>query len=94
MGVVGILEIDLHIYEAQSLKERRFVLRSLKDLIREHHNASVAEVGGGDTWQRAQLLVAVAGIDRTSVQNVLDAIQRRIDTEHRVNVLDRMVSWV
>lgn len=93
MGVVGILELDLHIFEAQSLKERRFVLRSLKDSIRKHHNASVAEVGGGDKWQRAELLVSVAGIDQTSVRQTLDRILKRVDSDHRVEVLEKNFSW-
>lgn len=91
--MVGILELDLHVYEAQSLKERRHVLRSLKDWIREHHNASVAEVGGGDTWQRAELLIAVAGPGNSDVERTLDLILRKVDDDHRVNVLDRSRSW-
>lgn len=93
MGLVGILELDLHIYEAQSLKERRFVLRSLKDWIRQHHNASVAEVGGGDSWQRAELLIAVAGSNQSVIERTLDLILQRVDEDHRVQVLEYEVSW-
>jgi len=43
--VVGVLQIELEIPEAQSLKDKRRVIKSLKDRIANAHNVSIAELG-------------------------------------------------
>lgn len=66
MGIiVGLCTIELFIPESQSLKDKRQVLLSLKDRLREKFNLSVAEVDGQDLWQKAVLgLVCVANEGR------------------------------
>ena len=53
--VLGVLTIELFIWESQSLKDKRQVLHSLKDRLRGKFNVSVAEVDGQDLWQKAVL---------------------------------------
>ena len=63
--VVGLCTVELFIPESQSLKDKRQVLLSLKDRLREKFNLSVAEVDGQDLWQKAVLgLVCVANEGR------------------------------
>ena len=50
---VGLLTLELHIAEAQSLKDKRQVLRSLKDRLRAKFNVAVAELDFEDKWQRS-----------------------------------------
>ena len=66
MGIiVGLCTVELFIPESQSLKDKRQVLLSLKDRLREKFNLSVAEVDGQDLWQKAILgLVCVANEGR------------------------------
>lgn len=72
---IGLLRLELRIEHAHSLKDRRQVVRSLKDRLRHRFNVSVAEVGGQDTWQRASLsIVAVSG-DRAYVEEALHAVE-------------------
>ncbi|HRX87135.1 MAG TPA: DUF503 domain-containing protein, partial [Phycisphaerae bacterium] len=52
---VGVLTIELALYEAASLKDKRRVLKSLKDRMRAQFNAAVAEVDNQDARQRATL---------------------------------------
>ena len=47
---LGVLTVSIHIPNAQSLKEKRFVLKSLKDKLRRNFNVSVAELDGQDKW--------------------------------------------
>jgi hypothetical protein len=56
---VGVVRVELHIPASTSLKDKRSVVRSLKDRIRERASAAVAEVDHQDLWQRAALGVAV-----------------------------------
>jgi len=60
-GFVVVIEARIHVEQSGSLKSKRKVVRSLKDAVRKRFGASVAEVGGHDTWQRSTLLIAIAG---------------------------------
>ena len=67
--VVGLCTIELFIPESQSLKDKRQVLLSLKDRLRDKFNLSVAEVDGQDLWQKAVLgLACVANEGRYANQ--------------------------
>ena len=57
---VGLLTLELHIPDAQSLKDKRQVLRSLKDRLRRDFNVAVAELEHHDTWQRSVVGVVSA----------------------------------
>jgi uncharacterized protein YlxP (DUF503 family) len=69
--VVGLLRLELHLSEAQSLKDKRAVLKSLKDRLHGKFNVAVAEVDMNELWQRACLGVAALGSDRRHVSGVL-----------------------
>ncbi len=71
---VGTLRIRLVIRGARSLKDKRRVVKSLKDRIRNKFNASVAEVGALDDYRSALLGVAVVANDRAYVNSVLSQI--------------------
>jgi uncharacterized protein YlxP (DUF503 family) len=68
---VALLELDLHIPYAQSLKDKRMAVRSLKDRLRKRFNVSVAEVNHQDLWQRAGVGVVSVGPDATYLENQL-----------------------
>ena len=68
---VGLLEIDLHIPYAQSLKDKRMAVRSVKDRLRKRFNVSVAEVNHQELWQRAGLGVVSVGPDATYLEQQL-----------------------
>jgi len=50
---VGLLTLEIHILDAHSLKDKRQVLRSLKERLRGRFNVAIAELDGQDSWQRA-----------------------------------------
>ena len=73
MGIiVGLCTVELFIPESQSLKDKRQVLLSLKDRLREKFNLSVAEVDGQDLWQKAVLGLACVADEGRYVTQVLD----------------------
>ena len=71
---IGILTIRLSIREAHSLKEKRRIIKSLKDRLHNTFNASVAEVDAQDAHQTAVLGVSVVGTDGRFVNSVLSKI--------------------
>ncbi len=72
---IGKLTLELSIPHAQSLKDRRQVVRSLKDKLRHSFNAAVAEANeGGPVWNQATLWVAVVSSSTQSIQQHLSSI--------------------
>jgi len=85
---VGIVRIELHLPASRSLKDKRSVLRALKDRIRSRVRASVAEVEHQDLWQRATLGAAVVSGDHGEVGRMLQSIRKLVDAVHEAEVLD------
>jgi uncharacterized protein len=69
--IVGTLKIRLVLRESHSLKDKRRVLKSLKDTLSNKFNISVAETDEQDVWQTAEIGVAAVGSDGPFVQSVL-----------------------
>ncbi len=78
---------DLSLRECNSLKDKRRVVKSLKDRIRTRFNVSVAETAYQDVWTRAQLSVALVTTDGASVDSILAKLDQFIEGEHRVVIL-------
>ncbi|HUS28424.1 MAG TPA: DUF503 domain-containing protein [Kofleriaceae bacterium] len=73
---VGVAKLSLVIGDAHSLKEKRMVLRRIKDRVRERLHVTVNEVGELDSWQRAELGCAVVSGDRTKALELIDDVVR------------------
>jgi uncharacterized protein YlxP (DUF503 family) len=86
--VIGLCRVSLHIPESGSLKAKRFVLRRLKDRLRNKFNVSVAEVDDLDLWQRSTLAVAVVARDRHFANQVISNVVGLIESEPNVSVID------
>ena len=72
--IVGTLRLRLVLRESHSLKDKRRVLRSLKDTLANKFNIAVAETAEQDVWQSAELGVATVGADAPFVQSVLSNV--------------------
>ncbi len=73
---VGIAKLALLIGDAHSLKDKRMVLRRIKDRVRERVHVAMNEVGERDVWQRAELGCAVASADRGKALALIDEVVR------------------
>ena len=71
---VGLLTLELHIPDAQSLKDKRQVLRSLKDKLRRQFNVAVAELEHQELWQRSRVGVVSISGDGKHLEESLQAI--------------------
>ena len=76
---VGLLTLELHIPEAQSLKDKRQVLRSLKDRLRREFNVAVAELEHQDVWQRSVVGVVTISNEEKHVNEVLQKVLDEAD---------------
>jgi uncharacterized protein YlxP (DUF503 family) len=77
--VIGILEIILYLPEAHSLKEKRQIVKSVKDKVRNRFNVAIAETDDLDLWQKARLGVCTLGNDRRQVNGRLDQVANFIE---------------
>ena len=73
---IGVLTLELHLPEAHSLKEKRFVVRKIKDRLRSRFNVAVAELDHQDLWQRALLGVVSIASDQKALEALFEAVER------------------
>ena len=92
--VIGVIGWDLEIPGCQSLKEKRQVVKSLKDRLHDRFNVSVAETAHQDVWQRCELTAAVVATDRRQADSVLESLDRFVDSEPRARIIDSYRSFV
>jgi uncharacterized protein len=76
---VGLLTIELHIPDAQSLKDKRQVLRRLKDKLRRDFNVAVAELEHHDTWQRSVVGIVTISNEEKHLREVLQKVLDEAD---------------
>ena len=81
---IGKLTLELTIPYAQSLKDRRQVVRSLKDKLRQAFNLSVAEMNESATlWNQATVEIAVVSSSTQSLTQHLESIDK---AAHRITI--------
>jgi len=76
---VGLLTLELHIPDAQSLKDKRQIVRSLKDRLRGRFNVAVAELDHQNTWQRSIVGVVTLSNEESHVEESLQHILAEAD---------------
>ncbi len=86
--VIGLLQIRISLPEARSLKDKRRVVRSLKDRIVHRMNVSAAEVGCQEAWQTAELAFVTVAAESACVQERLAELSARVRSDPRYVLLD------
>jgi len=76
--VLAVLQFDLHIHDAQSLKDKRRVVASIKARLHQDHLAAVAEVAHQDTLNLARMALAIIGSDARHLAQTLDRLTAKI----------------
>ena len=91
---VGVLIIDIMIHASSSLKEKRFVLKSIKDKLGNKFNVSVAELDFQDKWQRSQLGIALISNEYSHVEDSLQKVFRFLDESDRYEIINYTFDYV
>lgn len=86
--VVALVTWELHLAGCQSLKDKRKIVKSLKDRLHNQFNVSVAETNHHDLWQRAELACCVVARDRRQAESVLSSADRFIAGNGHIRVID------
>ena len=88
---VGVLQLELYIGDAMSLKDKRRVIKSLKDRIAHGNNVSVAEVGYLDLHRRSMLAVAMVSNDSGYVEGALSKLVDFVRTVSRAELVEYQI---
>ena len=88
---IGVLQLELGIGDAMSLKDKRRVIKSLKDRIAHGHNVSIAEVGALDQHRRSILGLAMVANDRSYVEGALSKLVDFVRTVPSVDLMDYQI---
>jgi uncharacterized protein YlxP (DUF503 family) len=93
MPSVGLLSVELFIADAQSLKDKRMVLRGVKDRLKKF-NVAVAEIAHQDVWQRAGLGVVAISNAGAHVDETLGAALGEIERVYPGLVTRTTMEWL
>jgi uncharacterized protein YlxP (DUF503 family) len=91
---VGVLQVEIAIPDAFSLKDKRRVVKSLKDRIAHGHNVSIAEVGALDEHRRSILGVAMVSNDSRYVRGALDKLVDFVRLTPQVSLIDYQIEML
>lgn len=86
--------ISVHIPYAQSLKDKRRHIKSLKDKIRQQFNASIAEIDGLNEWQKSVLGIVMISNDRMYLKKQINAIENLMLQIHDIQLTGIDVEWL
>jgi uncharacterized protein YlxP (DUF503 family) len=86
--VVGIGIITLRLHECRSLKGKRKIVKSIIGQLRNNFNASVAEVGANDIYQRAEIGVSLVGNTKNLINSKLDKLFNLVDALGLAEIID------
>ena len=81
--IIGLLEIEISIPDARSLKDKRSVIKSLKDRIAGKMNMSVAEIGHHDEWRRSRFAFVTVANEKRIVETRMSELQERLLSDPR-----------
>ena len=86
--VVGIGIITFRLHDCHSLKGKRKVIKSIIGQVRNKFNASVAEIGANDIYQKAEIGFSLVGNDRQVLNSKIDKIFNMVDDLCLAEIID------
>jgi uncharacterized protein len=92
--IIAVRSWELHVPGAHSLKDKRSIVKSLKDRLHNEFNVSVAETAHHDSWQTAELTACLVSVDRRHASSVLDAVDRLVDAHPACRIVDSATSFL
>lgn len=92
--IVGVLVIEIMIYSSTSLKEKRYVLKSIKDRVKKKFNVSIAELFYQDKWQRSRVGIVTISNQLSHVEQSLQQVFQFLDREETFEIISYEFSYL
>jgi hypothetical protein len=86
--IIGSCELEILIYEANSLKEKRHVIKSIIGKIQSRYNVSISEVGLQDTWRKSVIGFACVTNSTSRANSIVSNVLKFIENDGRVEIID------
>jgi uncharacterized protein YlxP (DUF503 family) len=94
MAAIGVLTLELRLENSHSLKDKRHVVKSLKDRLRNKFNVAVAEIDFQDLWQRAAVAAVTVASDHGRAELVLQSVEAEASALLGRDLVDVTVEWL
>ena len=95
--MIAFLTLELRIEHAQSLKDKRQVVRSLKDKLRGHFNVAIAELAPANLWNQATIGVVSVSDSRDYLEGLMRNVERqatKIANNHGADLSDSFLEYL
>ncbi len=89
--IIGACELKLMVYDSNSLKDKRQVIKSILDRIRSRFNVSIAELDLNDSWQTAIIGFSCISNNSNHVNQIISNVIKFIDEDSRVEIIDEKI---
>jgi uncharacterized protein YlxP (DUF503 family) len=86
--LIGVCTVDVHLPQSGSLKNKRVIIKSLKDRIKKNFNVSISEIDYYELWQRSLLGIAIVSQDVKFAHQVLSKVVDFIRSDARIEMID------
>ena len=94
MASIGVLTLELRIEDSHSLKDKRHVVKGLKDRLRHKFNVSVAEIDFQDLWQRSVIAAVTVSGDHGRAESVLQSVEQEASSLLGPMLVSATVEWL
>jgi uncharacterized protein YlxP (DUF503 family) len=91
---IGVLTLEIVLQNAHSLKDKRHVVKSLKDRLRGKFNVAVAEIDYQDLWQRAAVAVVTVASEHEHAGKVLQSVEEEASALLGPELAGATVEWL
>ena len=94
MASIGVLTLEMRLENSHSLKDKRHVVHSLKERLRNRFNVAVAEIDYQDLWQRAMVAVVTVSSDHGHAALVLQSCEKEAVALLGAELVGASVEWL
>lgn len=94
MPAIGVLTLEIRVEDSHSLKDKRHVVKGLKDRLRDRFNVAVAEIAGLDSWQSSVVAAVTVSNDRVHAEQVLQAVEARAASLLGGSLTGSSIEWL
>lgn len=92
--MIGYVRCKCVIYDAQSLKQKRSVVKSITTRLKQRLNVSVSELRYHELWQQTELGIVTIAVDRKRAEQELQKAIKLVDFDERIEIIEAVYEWL
>lgn len=94
MPSIGVITLEMRLDNSHSLKDKRHVLQSLKERLRNRYNVAVAEIAYQDLWQRGLLAAVTVASSRAVAERTLQSVEKEASDTLGPFLVESVIEWL